>query len=133
LNSLKIAYPKYQLFKSRLKVYLFKNVELVHSPIQKSVERVKKQIQELGLLCPMVLDPHLDRIRSGTNRYIELKKQGYDGSLFYKSQSGHEAELFHHINVRIFKNYPFINFDFIHTEDLKQLWDKCPDLLKEIK
>ena len=38
--------------------------------------------------------------------YSQLKKQGYDGSLFYKSQSGHEAELFHHINVRIFKNYP---------------------------
>lgn len=128
---MKIAYPKYQIFKNRLKVYLFKDVKLEHTPIESSVARVRNQMQELGLLCPMVLDPHIDRVRSGTNRYIELKRQGYDGSLFYKSKNSNEAELFHHINVRNFQHHPVSNFDFIYDEDLKFLLKLCPDLLEE--
>jgi hypothetical protein len=128
---MKIAYPKYQIFKNRLKVYLFKDVKLEHIPIEKSILRVRNQMQELGLLCPMVLDPHIDRVRSGTNRYIELKRQGYDGSLFYKSKNSNEAELFHHMNVINFKLHPVSNFDFIYNEDLKLLLKLCPDLLEE--
>jgi hypothetical protein len=128
----KIAYPKYQIFKSRLKIYLFKDVKLEHKPIESSIQRVRNQMQELGLLCPMVLDPHIDRVRSGTNRYLELKRQGYDGSLFYKSKTSNEAELFHHLNVIIFKKHPISDFNFIYNEeDLKKFMINTPDLLKE--
>ena len=131
-DNLKIAYPKYQIFKSRLKIYLFKDVKLEHTPIEKSVLRVRGQIEQFGLLCPMVLDPHIDRVRSGTNRYLELKRQGYDGSLFYKSKTSNEAELFHHLNAITFKKHPIADFDFIYNEeDLKKFMVNTPDLLKE--
>ena len=128
---MKIAYPKYQIFKNRLKVYLFKDVQLVHTPIESSIARVRNQMQEFGLLCPMVLDPHIDRIRSGTNRFLELKRQGYNGSLFYKPKHSTETELFHHVNVRNFERHPVDNFDFIYDEDLKKFLKLCPDLLEE--
>jgi hypothetical protein len=50
----KIAYPKYQLFKNRLIMKQLKDLSLTHKPIKRSVKRVKGQMEELGLLCPIV-------------------------------------------------------------------------------
>jgi len=127
----KIAYPKYAIFKTRLKLYLFKDVTLAHVPKEKSIIKVRKEMEEIGLLCPMVLDSHVDRIRSGTNRYLELKRQGYEGSIFYKTKNAHEAKFLQLINLKIFKNYPINNLDFIYEDDIKEIRNKCIDLIKE--
>jgi hypothetical protein len=72
----KIAYPKYQLFKNRLIMKQLKDLSLTHKPIERSVKRVKGQMEELGLLCPIVLNPFNENvIQTGTNRYLELQRQ----------------------------------------------------------
>ena len=62
-----------------------KDLSLTHKPIERSVKRVKGQMEELGLLCPIVLNPFNENvIQTGTNRYLELQRQQYDATLCYK-------------------------------------------------
>ena len=132
----KIAYPKYQLFKNRLIMKQLKDLSLTHKPIERSVKRVKGQMEELGLLCPIVLHPFNENvIQTGTNRYLELQRQQYDATLCYKPLDAKEAKFMQVVNVLTLKHHPFEKADFIYDEDMLKIYgqniNEVNNLLKE--
>jgi hypothetical protein len=132
----KIAYPKYQLFKNRLIMKQLKDLSLIHKPIERSVKRVKGQMEELGLLCPIVLHPFNENvIQTGTNRYLELQRQEYDATLCYKPSDASEAKFMQVVNVLTLKHHPFEKPDFIYDEDMLKVYgqniNEVNNLLKE--
>ena len=59
---MKVSYPQYQLFKNRIVLKELKDLSLVHKPIERSIKRVRGQMEKLGLLCPIVLSPFNDNL-----------------------------------------------------------------------
>lgn len=120
---MKIAYPQYQIFKNRIKLKELKDLSLVHKPIEKSIKRVRGQMEKLGLLCPIVLSPFDDNlIQTGTNRFLELQRQQYDSTLCYKPIDAHEAKFMQVVNVLTLKNHPFEKPSFIYDEDMLKVY-----------
>ena len=120
---MKIAHPQYQLFKNRLVLKELKSLSLVHKPIEKSIKRVKGQMEKLGLLCPIVLSPFDDNlVQTGTNRFLELQRQQYDATLCYKPIDAHEAKFMQVVNVLTLKHYPFEKPTFIYDEDMLKIY-----------
>lgn len=116
---MKIAYPQYQLFKNRLILKQLKDLRLLHNPIEKSIKRVKGQMQQYGLLCPIVLSPFDDNlIQTGTNRFLELQRQQYNSTLCYKPIDAQEAKFMQVVNVLTLKHHPFEKPSFIYEEDM---------------
>jgi len=115
---MKIAYPLYQLFKSRIETCLFKDIALVHKPIPKSITRVKKEMEKFPYLCPPVLDLHFNNLRSGTNRYLNLIEQGYEGSLFYRAKNPKEAKFMQVVNVMTLRYHPYTYPFFIFEKEI---------------
>ena len=120
---MKIAHPQYQLFKNRLVLKELKDLNLVHKPIETSINRVKGQMEKLGLLCPIVLSPSNDNlIQTGTNRFLELQRQQYDSTLCYKPIDAHEAKFMQVVNVLTLKHHPFKKPSFIYNEDVLKVY-----------
>jgi hypothetical protein len=116
---MRISYPQYQLFKNRIVLKELKDLSLVHKPIEKSIKRVRGQMEKLGLLCPIVLSPSNDNlVQTGTNRFLELQRQQYDATLCYKPINAHEAKFMQVVNVLTLKNHPFERPRFIYKEDM---------------
>ena len=133
---MKIAHPQYQLFKNRLVLKELKDLSLVHKPIERSINRVKGQMEKLGLLCPIVLSPFDDNlIQTGTNRFLEIQRQQYDATLCYKPIDAHEAKFMQVVNVLTLKHHPFEKPDFIYDEDMLKVYgqniNEVNNLLKE--
>jgi len=119
----KIAHPQYQLFKNRLVLKELKDLNLVHKPIETSINRVRGQMEELGLLCPIVLSSSNDNlIQTGTNRFLELQRQQYDATLCYRPIDAHEAKFMQVVNVLTLKHYPFEKPTFIYDEDMLKIY-----------
>ena len=122
-KSLKIAHPQYQLFKNRLVLKQIKDLILIHKPIEKSINRVKGQMEQHGLLCPIVLSPSDDNlIQTGTNRFLELQRQQYDATLCYRPIDAHEAKFMQVVNVLTLKHHPFEKPSFIYDEDMLKIY-----------
>jgi len=122
-KSLKIAHPQYQLFKNRLTLKQLKNLRLLHNPIEKSINRVKSQMEQHGLLCPIVLTPYDDNlIQTGTNRFLELQRQQYDATLCYKPLDAQEAKFMQVVNVLTLLHHPFEKPSFIYNEDMLKIY-----------
>ena len=120
---MKIAHPQYQLFKNRLVLKELKSLSLVHKPIEKSIKRVRGQMEKLGLLCPIVLSPFDDNlVQTGTNRFLELQRQQYDATLCYRPIDAHEAKFMQVVNVLTLKHYPFEKPTFIYDEDMLKIY-----------
>ena len=120
---MKIAYPQYQLFKNRIVLKEFKSLSLVHKPIERSIKRVRGQMEKFGLLCPIVLSPFDDNlVQTGTNRFLELKRQQYDATLCYKPIDAHEAKFMQVVNVMTLINHPFEKPSFIYDEDMLKIY-----------
>ena len=120
---MKIAHPQYQLFKNRLVLKELKNLSLVHKPIETSINRVRGQMKELGLLCPIVLNPSNDNlIQTGTNRFLELQRQQYDATLCYRPIDAHEAKFMQVVNVMTLIHHPFKEPSFIYNEDMLKIY-----------
>jgi len=119
----KIAHPQYQLFKNRLVLKELKYLSLVHKPIETSINRVKGQMEKLGLLCPIVLSPSNDNlIQTGTNRFLELQRQQYDATLCYRPIDAHEAKFMQVVNVLTLKHHSFEKPTFIYDEDMLKIY-----------
>jgi hypothetical protein len=119
----KIAYPQYQLFKNRLVLKELKDLSLVHKPIERSINRVKGQMETHGLLCPIVLSPFDDNlIQTGTNRFLELQRQQYEATLCYKPIDPHEAKFMQVVNVMTLIHHPFEEPSFIYNEDMLKIY-----------
>ena len=120
---MKIAHPQYQLFKNRLVLKELKYLSLVHKPIETSINRVKGQMEKLGLLCPIVLSPSNDNlIQTGTNRFLELQRQQYDATLCYRPIDAHEAKFMQVVNVLTLKHHSFEKPTFIYDEDMLKIY-----------
>jgi len=120
---MKIAHPQYQLFKNRLVLKELKSLSLVHKPIEKSIKRVRGQMEKLGLLCPIVLSPFDDNlVQTGTNRFLELQRQQYDATLCYKPIDAHEAKFMQVVNVMTLIHHPFEEPSFIYNEDMLKIY-----------
>ena len=120
---MKIAHPQYQLFKNRLVLKELKSLSLVHKPIEKSIKRVRGQMEKLGLLCPIVLSPFDDNlVQTGTNRFLELQRQQYDATLCYRPIDAHEAKFMQVVDVLTLKHYPFEKPTFIYDEDMLKIY-----------
>jgi len=120
---MKIAHPQYQLFKNRLILKELKDLSLVHKPIERSINRVKGQMEKLGLLCPIVLSPFDDNlIQTGTNRFLEIQRQQYDATLCYRPIDAHEAKFMQVVNVLTLKHHPFEKPSFIYNEDMLKIY-----------
>jgi len=119
----KIAYPQYQLFKNRIILKELKDLTLTHKPIERSIKRVRGQMEKLNLLCPIVLSPFNENvIQTGTNRYLELIRQQYDATLCYRPIDAHEAKFMQVVNVLTLKNHPFEKPSFIYNEDMLKIY-----------
>ena len=110
--------PHYQIFKDKLKEVKFKNMKLLFPTMDKFKKEVNPDMENNGLLCPIVLDKDGVTIRSGTHRY-EYFKDKYESTLCYTTTGPDETKFFQLLNVFCWRNHPVQKPEF-----LKQMYDK---------
>ena len=101
-----VAWPTYMIFKDRL---VLKKFDDVKKKISFNADLLKKDIENNGLLCPMVIDEN-DQLTDGSDRLRILEKANIKGSFFYKARNKDEKIFFKKLN------------------DLT--WDEHPDMLR---
>ena len=110
--------PHYQIFKDKLKEVKFKDMKLLFSTVDNFKKEVNADMENNGLLCPLVLDSDGVTVRSGTHRH-EYFKNKYESTLCYVTTTGPEAKFFQLLNVFCWRNHPVQKPEF-----LKQMYDK---------
>ena len=110
--------PHYQIFKDKLKEVKFKDMKLLFPTMDKFKKEVNADMENNGLLCPIVLDKDGITVRSGTHRH-EYFKNKYESTLCYMTTSHEETKFFQLLNVFCWRNHPVQKPEF-----LKQMYDK---------
>ena len=62
------------VFKERLVLKKFDDIKIVHGTHNDFKQTIRHDMEEHGLLCPMVIDQE-DQLRNGNHRFKVLKKQ----------------------------------------------------------
>ena len=111
-----VVWPTYMVFKERLVLKKFDDIKIVHGTHNDFKQTIRHDMQEHGLLCPMVIDEN-DQLRNGNHRFKILKKGNYaDGSFFYKARSQEEVMFFSRLNVLCWELHPDM------TQLMEKLW-----------
>jgi len=101
-----VVWPTYMVFKERLILKKFDDIKIVHGTHNDFKQTVRHDMEENGLLCPMVIDQD-NQLRNGNHRFKILKKGNYaDGSFFYKARSPEEVMFFSRLNVLCWELHP---------------------------
>jgi len=109
-----VVWPTYMVFKERLVLKKFDDIKIVHGTHNDFKQTIRHDMEEHGLLCPMVIDQN-DQLRNGNHRFKILKKGKHaDASFFYKARSPEEVMFFSRLNVLCWELHP----------DMTQLMDK---------
>jgi len=111
-----VVWPTYMVFKERLVLKKFDDIKIVHGTHNDFKQTIRHDMQEHGLLCPMVIDQD-DQLRNGNHRFKILKKGNFaDGSFFYKARSPEEVMFFSRLNVLCWELHPDM------TQLMEKLW-----------
>ena len=111
-----VVWPTYMVFKERLVLKKFDDIKIVHGTHNDFKQTIRHDMEEHGLLCPMVIDQD-DQLRNGNHRFKILKKGNFaDGSLFYKAKSPEEVMFFSRLNVLCWELHPDM------TQLMEKLW-----------
>jgi CRISPR/Cas system CMR subunit Cmr4 (Cas7 group RAMP superfamily) len=111
-----VVWPTYMVFKERLVLKKFDDIKIVHGTHNDFKQTIRHDMEEHGLLCPMVIDQD-DQLRNGNHRFKILKKGNYgDGSFFYKARSPEEVMFFSRLNVLCWELHPDM------TQLMEKLW-----------
>ena len=68
-----VVWPTYMVFKERLVLKKFDDIKIVHGTHNDFKQTIRHDMEEHGLLCPMVIDQD-DQLRNGNHRFKILKK-----------------------------------------------------------
>ena len=111
-----VVWPTYMVFKERLVLKKFDDIKIVHGTHNDFKQTIRHDMEEHGLLCPMVIDQD-DQLRNGNHRFKILKKGNFaDGSFFYKAKSPEEVMFFSRLNVLCWELHPDM------TQLMEKLW-----------
>jgi hypothetical protein len=126
-----VIWPLYMVFKHRLEVKKFDDIKIVHGTHNEFKQTVRDDIENNGLLCPMVVDTKM-QLRNGNHRFKVLKKHG-DGSLFYMAKSDAEVNFFSRLNVLTWELHPDVTqlMDKLWQGKLLKYTEKVPHLFTE--
>jgi hypothetical protein len=126
-----VIWPLYMIFKHRLEVKKFDDIKIVHGTHNEFKQTVRDDIENNGLLCPMVVDTKM-QLRNGNHRFKVLKKHG-DGSLFYMAKSDAEVNFFSRLNVLTWELHPDVTqlMDKLWQGKLLKYTEKVPHLFTE--
>ena len=124
-------WPLYMVFKHRLVTKKFDDIKIVHTAHADFKRTIREDIEQNGLLCPLVIDKD-NRLRNGNHRFKAIRKFG-DGSLFYQANSREEVNFFSRLNVLCWELHPDM------TQLMEKLWqgkykkytEKVPHIFKE--
>jgi CRISPR/Cas system CMR subunit Cmr4 (Cas7 group RAMP superfamily) len=128
-----VVWPTYMVFKERLVLKKFDDIKIVHGTHNDFKQTIRHDMEEHGLLCPMVIDQD-DQLRNGNHRFKILKKGNYaDGSFFYKARSPEEVMFFSRLNVLCWELHPDMTQLMIKLWQgkMKKYTEKVPHLFTE--
>ena len=91
-------WPLYTIFKHRLELRKFEDLKMIHGTHADFKAVVRNDIEQNGLLCPIVIDLK-NEIRNGNHRFRAIKKHG-DASFFYVAKTREEVNFFSRLRVR---------------------------------
>ena len=126
-----VIWPLYMIFKNRIEVKKFDDIKIIHGTHVEFKQTIRSDIENQGLLCPMVVDEQL-QLRNGNHRFKAIKKHG-DGSLFYVAKSDDEVNFFSRLNVLTWESHPdMTNFmEKLWQGKMKKYSEKVPHIFKE--
>ena len=111
-----VVWPTYMVFKERLVLKKFDDIKIVHGTHNDFKQTIRHDMEEHGLLCPMVIDQD-DQLRNGNHRFKILKKVTLQmANLFYKAKSPEEVMFFSRLNVLCWELHPDM------TQLMEKLW-----------
>ena len=128
-----VVWPTYMVFKERLVLKKFDDIKIVHGTHNDFKQTIRHDMEEHGLLCPMVIDQD-DQLRNGNHRFKILKKGNYaDGSFFYKARSPEEVMFFSRLNVLCWELHPDMTqlMDKLWQGKMKKYTEKVPHIFTE--
>jgi len=128
-----VVWPTYRVFKERLVLKKFDDIKIVHGTHNDFKQTVRHDMQEHGLLCPMVIDEK-DQLRNGNHRFKILKKGNFaDASFFYKARSPEEVNFFSRLNVLCWELHPDMTqlMEKLWQGKMKKYTEKVPHLFTE--
>jgi len=131
-----IIHPSYQLFPHRLELIKFENIFSTHVPHHDFKIKIREDIKQNGLLCPLVLTKENDKyeLHSGNHRYAFIKKHA-NASLCYVAKNRDELFFLTNLNKIVWERHlnkkPVTDFEFLFEDKMKKYTDKCLHLLTE--
>lgn len=133
---LTIIHPLYQIFTNRLEIIKFEDIFSTHVPHHDFKIKIREDIKQNGLLCPLVLIKENDKyeLHSGNHRYAFIKKYA-NASLCYVAKTKDELFFLTNLNKEVWKRHknklPVTDFQFLFENKMKKFTDKCLYLLTE--
>jgi hypothetical protein len=133
---LTIIHPLYQIFPTRLELIKFEDIFSTHVPHHDFKIKIREDIKQNGLLCPLVLTKENDKyeLHSGNHRYAFIKKHA-TASLCYVAKTKDELFFLTNLNKAVWERHknkqPVTDFEFLFENKMKKFTDKCLYLLTE--
>ena len=126
-----VIWPLYMIFKHRLEIKKFDDIKIIHNTHAEFKQTIRSDIENQGLLCPLVVDEQL-QLRNGNHRFKAIKKHG-DASLFYVAKSDEEVNFFSRLNVLTWELHPDVSqlMEKLWQGKMKKYTEKVPHLFKE--
>ena len=81
-----VVWPTYMVFKERLVLKKFDDIKIVHGTHNDFKQTIRHDMEEHGLLCPMVIDED-DQLRNGNHRFKIVKKGNFADAGFFTKQN----------------------------------------------
>ena len=124
-------WPLYTIFKHRLELRKFKDLKMIHGTHADFKAVVRNDIEQNGLLCPIVIDLK-NEIRNGNHRFRAIKKHG-DASFFYVAKTREEVNFFSRLNVLTWEMHPDVTklMNRLWEGKMKKYTEKVPHLFTE--
>jgi len=133
---LTIIHPLYQIFPTRLELIKFEDIFSTHVPHHDFKIKIREDIKQNGLLCPLVLTKENNKyeLHSGNHRYAFIKKHA-TASLCYVAKTKDELFFLTNLNKTVWERHknkkPVTDFEFLFEDKMKKFTDKCFYLLTE--
>jgi len=133
---LTVIYPLYQIFPTRLELIKFEDIFSTHVPHNDFKIKIREDIKENGLLCPLVLTKENDKyeLHSGNHRYAFIKKHA-SASLCYVAKNKDELFFLANLNKVVWEKHknktPVSDFEFLFEDKMKKFTDRCLYLLTQ--
>ena len=126
-----VIWPLYMIFKNRLQIKKFEDIKIIHNTHAEFKATIRSDIENQGLLCPMVVDEEL-QLRNGNHRFKALRKHG-DGSFFYVAKSDEEVNFFSRLNVLTWEMHPDVTelMDKLWQGKMKKYSEKVPHIFQQ--